>query len=72
MSRAYDYWIHQQLEPDDVLITGNRRRYKELPGFMQARESAAKMAEIELRSPQPEVTFALQDEWLKNYEDENK
>lgn len=27
MSRAQDVWIHRQLEPDDVLITGNQKGY---------------------------------------------
>lgn len=65
MNRAYDYWIHQQLEPDDVLITGNRRRHKELPGFIHARECEAKMAEIEAKYPMVPVTFKMQDEWLE-------
>lgn len=26
MSTAYDYWIHKQLEPGDVIITGNAKR----------------------------------------------
>lgn len=30
MSRAYDMWIHQQLEPTDIIITGNRKRYREI------------------------------------------
>lgn len=30
MSRAYDMWIHQQLEPTDIIITGNRKRYHEI------------------------------------------
>jgi hypothetical protein len=28
MSRAYDYWIYEQLEPDDKVLTGRiNRRY---------------------------------------------
>jgi len=30
MSRAQDMWIHQQLEPTDIIITGNRKRYREI------------------------------------------
>lgn len=30
MSRAYDMWIHKQLEPTDIIITGNRKRYREI------------------------------------------
>ena len=30
MSRAYEYYIHRLLEPDDKIITGTRRRYKEI------------------------------------------
>lgn len=33
MSRQYDYWVHQQLEPTDKLITGNAKRYQ--PTFIQ-------------------------------------
>lgn len=24
---SYEYWVHQQLEPTDVIITGTYRRY---------------------------------------------
>lgn len=30
MSRSYDWWVHQQLEPDDKIITGNQKRYHEI------------------------------------------
>lgn len=25
---AYDYWIYQQLEPTDIIRTGNHKRHK--------------------------------------------
>ena len=28
MSRAMEVWLHQQLHPDEVLITGNAKRHK--------------------------------------------
>jgi len=30
MSRAYDNWIHQQLEPTDRIIMGNSKRIHEI------------------------------------------
>lgn len=30
MSRAYDMWVYQQLEPTDIIITGNRKRHREI------------------------------------------
>ena len=31
MSRAYDYWIHSQLEPTDILIVGKSKREPRQP-----------------------------------------
>ena len=36
MSRAFDMWKHQQLEPDDVIVTGNYKRVHEVkPAWME-------------------------------------
>lgn len=60
MSRSYDWWIHQQLEPDDKVITGNHKRYHEVKKH------------IVLPNPSPDFRTeqeieAAEDEYLKKY-----
>ena len=39
MSRAFDMWKHQQLEPDDVIVTGNYKRVHEIkPAWMEKKD----------------------------------
>ena len=39
MSRAYDMWVHQQLEPDDVIVTGNYKCVHEVkPAWMEKKD----------------------------------
>ena len=39
MSRAYDMWVHQQLEQDDVIVTGNYKRVHEVkPAWMEKKD----------------------------------
>lgn len=58
MSRAYDYWIHQQLEPTDVIIVGKSKREPRTP--------------VPVLQPYPEVSeyerARREDEWIEqNY-----
>jgi phage FluMu gp28-like protein len=60
MSRSYDWWIHQQLEPDDKIITGNAKRIHEVKKH------------IVLPNPSPDFRTdaeqeAAQDEYLKRH-----
>lgn len=43
MSRARDYWIHQQLEPNDIIIAGNAKRFK--PAWVEKNEAIQKFRE---------------------------
>lgn len=79
MSRAYDHWLHQQLEPTDIIRTGNYKRHRETP--MSAKNKAIdKMRqemgheemnrrEIEFKQSQKAdgTNEAIQDEYLKRY-----
>ena len=62
MSRASEYWIHQQLEPDDIIIRGNSKRWSDRRKIVhnvygaEIRLSDAEIREIEKR----------QDEYLKS------
>lgn len=31
MNTSYDHWVYSQLEPNDIIITGNAKRYKPVP-----------------------------------------
>jgi len=46
MSRQYDNWIYQQLEPTAVIITGNRKRYKPLPPMPNQPESSKRLDKL--------------------------
>ena len=45
MSRAYDFWIYQQLEPDAVVPGAGRRDYKETPPRFTPEEIARHIEE---------------------------
>lgn len=60
MSRAYDYWVHQQLEPTDKIITGNHKRIHEVK------------KQIVMPNPSPDYRTeqeieAAEDEYLKSH-----
>lgn len=57
--REEQMWVHQQLEPDDRIITGNHKRYHEIKKH------------IVLPNPSPDFRTdaeqeAAQDEYLKS------
>lgn len=58
MSRAYDMWVHKQLEPTDIIITGNRKRYHEIKKELILGKPPVKLSEAE--------DNRLQDEYLKS------
>ena len=60
MSRAYDMWIHKQLEPTDVIITGNKRRHKEIKKQLVIQEPNKD------NRTEAEITQA-EDEFLKKH-----
>ena len=60
MTTAYDYWIHQQLEPDDKIVRGNYKRIHELK------------RNIVIKSPSPDFRTQAQievdeDEYLQRH-----
>lgn len=60
MSRAYDFWIHQQLEPTDKIVMGNHKRIHEVK------------KNIIIKNPSPDFRTekqikAAEDEYLKKY-----
>lgn len=57
MSRAYDYYIHTLLEPNDKIITGTRRRYTEVKKELVLTLPADNRTEEELER--------AEDEYLK-------
>lgn len=44
MTRSHEYHIHQQLEPDDILRTGNAKRHT--PAWVQKGKDAQRMRAI--------------------------
>lgn len=59
MSRAYDMWIHQQLEPTDIIITGNRKRHHEMKKeYVIAKDPDTRT---------PEQIEAAEDEYLQRH-----
>ncbi len=68
MSRAYDMWIHQQIEPDDVIVTGNYRRVHEVkPAWMWKKDWFNKNHpnEGQPKKPVHDMTDAEIDEYIK-------
>ena len=65
MSTQYDYWIYQQLEPDDILHTGNAKQHK--PTML-----AEKWAWIDSLTPDQRKQLRDESEQkYKNYDNEN-
>ena len=46
----YSYWLHTQIEPTDIIVTGNQRGHKELK-LSAIWESAKIAADIEKKYP---------------------
>ena len=63
-SRAYEYWVYQQLEPNDVLITGNAKRHT--PTWVAVAECAKIYCEMDQANPTSKKT------WEQKEQDENK
>ena len=64
MSRQYDHWIHTQLEPNDIIIVGNAKRFANKIKVIDAAQTTQWVYEEEIRSEQEHDR--LQDEYLKS------
>lgn len=77
MSRAYDMWVHQQLEPDDVIVTGNYKRVHEVkPAWMEKmqwfnknhpNEGQPKKPVHDMTDAEIEAYIKEQDEYLERH-----
>ena len=63
MSRQYDHWIHTQLEPNDIIIVGNAKRFANKTKVTDA-QTTQWVYEEEIRSE--EDKDRVQDEYLKS------
>lgn len=58
MSRAYEYWVYQQLEPDAKVITG-RSKPMEKRNWMLKRETREQLHQEELENEQKNDDYLL-------------
>lgn len=66
MARQYDYWIHTQLEPNDIIIVGNAKRFANKTKVIDtAAPSTQWQHEEEIRSENDKDR--VQDEYLKQH-----
>ena len=63
MARQYDHWIHTQLEPNDIIIVGNTKRFANKTKVTDA-QTTQWVYEEEIRSE--EDKDRVQDEYLKS------
>ena len=61
MSRASEYWIHQQLEPDDIIIRGNSKRWSGRQIVHNIHDAEIRLSDAEIR----EIEIR-EDEYLKS------
>ena len=64
MARQYDHWIHTQLEPNDIIIVGNAKRFANKTKVIAA-PSTQWQYEEEIRSENDKDR--VQDEYLKQH-----
>ena len=60
MSRASEYWIHQQLEPDDIIIRGNSKRWSGRKIVHNVYDAEIRLSDAEIREIE-----RREDEYLK-------